>query len=195
MTIFKTHDLSKQEDLLFLKRMRSDDKGSFESIFNKYYKDLVLFSSNFVSDPTICEDIVQNVFMNLWEARYRLEIEVSLRAYLIRSVRNSCLEELRHHDVVGVHQKYMKDHSILDTHDTENYILYTDLHERLQLALSQLPECVRESFEMNRFQNLKYREIAHILNVSVRTVEDRVSKSLHHLRKELKDFCAFILFF
>ena len=79
--------------------------------------------------------------------------------------------------------------------NTENYILYSDLCRQLKNALEQLPPQEREVFEMSRLENIKYQEIANRLNISVRTVEVRISKALKQLRILLKDFYLLLFLF
>ena len=114
---------------------------------------------------------------------------------LLTAVRNSCFEELRHQEVVRTHQNYVMGSSNLIDYNTEHYLLYSDLNDHLQEAIKKLPEDMRTIFEMNRFKNLKYREIAEELNVSVRTVESKISKSLEFLRNHLSGFYDLILLF
>lgn len=179
--------LDTQQENFLLSALRQDNKEAFSLLFQKYYTDLVLFCGNFVRDKSSCEDIVQSIFLKLWNDRKNIRIETSLKSYLLRAVRNSCFDEFRHLEIVRQYESD-PDHSVLDSYDTENYILYSDLSAHLQQALDQLPAPYREAFEMNRFEGLKYREIAVRLNVSERTVEVRVSKALEMLRKLLKDF-------
>lgn len=179
--------LDTQQENFLLSALRQDNKEAFSLLFQKYYTDLVLFCGNFVRDKSSCEDIVQSIFLKLWNDRKNIRIETSLKSYLLRAVRNSCFDEFRHLEIVRQYESD-PDHSVLDSYDTENYILYSDLSAHLQQALDQLPAPYREAFEMNRFEGLKYREIAVRLNVSERTVEVRVGKALEMLRKLLKDF-------
>ena len=137
-------------------------------------KTFVLFSCVFLKEQNSSEDIVQDIFFRLWENRENLSIESSLKAYLLTAVKNSCFEELRHREVVRTHQNYVMGSSDLIDYNTEHYLLYSDLNDHLQEAIKKLPEDMRTIFEMNRFKNLKYREIAEELNVSVRTVESKI---------------------
>lgn len=179
--------LDTQQENFLLSALRQDNKEAFSLLFQKYYTDLVLFCGNFVRDKSSCEDIVQSIFLKLWNDRKSIRIETSLKSYLLRAVRNSCFDEFRHLEIVRQYESD-PDHSVLDSYNTENYILYSDLSAHLQQALDQLPAPYREAFEMNRYEGLKYREIAVRLNVSERTVEVRVGKALEMLRKLLKDF-------
>lgn len=183
------------EDITHIQRLKEGDIRSFDFLFSKYYKDLVLFCNVFLKDQSHSEDIVQDIFVRLWENRENLRIESSLKGYLMTSAKNNCFEELKHQEVVRNHQDYvMYRNDVLD-YDTEHYMLYTELNDRLQEAMQKLPEDMRIIFEMNRFKNLKYREIAEKLNVSVRTVENKISKTLELLRKQLNVFYDLILLF
>lgn len=181
------------EELHLLKGLKQGDKEAFSLLFKMYYKDLVLFGGNFLPDRLLCEDIVQSVFLKIWKDRDQLEIATSLKSYLLKSVRNNCLDELRHREVRREHETYVLSASGWGDVDTENYILYSDLSGHLQKALLKLPEACRIAFEMNRFEGLKYKEIAVRLQVSERTVEVRVGKALELLRVYLKEFFLLVL--
>lgn len=177
-----------------LERLRKGDKDIFSFLFTSYYKDFVLFAGTILQDRSICEDIVQSVFLRLWNDRERVVIETSLKSYFLKSIRNSCIDEIRHRYVIREHESFVMSGDLLDDVDTENYILYTDLADHLNEALAKLPANCREAFELNRFQGLKYKEIAEHLGVSVRTVEVRVGKALELLCLYLKDFLPALLF-
>jgi len=181
------------EEFNLLIELKQGDRKAFSMLFNKYYKNLVLFGGNFLPDRALCEDVVQSVFLKLWRDRTDLVIETSLKSFLLRSVRNSCLDEIRHKGVVREHESYSLIFDPSDDMDTEHYILYSDLQLHLEDALSKLPEACREAFELNRLEGLKYREIAERLNVSERTIEVRIGKALTLLRLHLKEFYSIIL--
>ena len=176
-------------------KLKPDDKQAFTRLFHTYYKDLVLFGGTYIPEKSTCEDIVQNIFLKLWNDRKSLEIENSLKSYLLKAVRNYCLDELRHRRIIDEHVAYELKSGSIDIDTTENYILYSDLCRQLKNALEQLPPQEREVFEMSRLENIKYQEIANRLNISVRTVEVRISKALKQLRILLKDFYLLLFFF
>jgi RNA polymerase sigma-70 factor (ECF subfamily) len=174
--------------------LKQGDTGIFSFLFRTYYKDLVLFGSTYIPDRSICEDIVQAVFLKLWDEREILKIETSLKSYLLTAVKNSCLDEIRHRYIVREHEAHTLSLLHLQEEiDTENYVLYSDLYHRLTEALSRLPESCRDTFEMNRFEGLKYKEIAARLKISERTVEVRIGRALLLLRQYLKDFLEVLL--
>jgi RNA polymerase sigma-70 factor (ECF subfamily) len=169
--------------------LKEGNREAFSLLFRAYYKDLVLFGGNLLpGDRDTCEDVVQSVFMKLWSDHRTIVIETSLKSYLLKAVRNACLDELRHRDVVHEHELYVQATRLADEMDTENYILYSDLQRHLQVALKKIPQPCREAFEMNRFDGLKYREIAERLQLSERTVEVRIAKAIDLLKKHMKEF-------
>ena len=168
------------DDRFLVIALKQDDKQAFTRLFHAYYKDLVLFGGTYIPEKSTCEDIVQNIFLKLWNDRKTLEIENSLKSYLLKAVRNYCLDELRHRRIIDEHVAYE---------------LNSDLCRQLKNALEQLPPQEREVFEMSRLENIKYQEIANRLNISVRTVEVRISKALKQLRILLKDFYLLLFFF
>lgn len=184
--------LDKQQENFVLAALKQDSKEAFSLLFQTYYADLVLFSGNFVKDKHSCEDIVQSIFLKLWHDRRTIQIETSIKSYLLKAVRNSCLDEYRHIEIVRKYETEYKS-SVLDNYDTDNYILYSDLFAHLTRALDKIPPLYKEAFVLNRFEGLKYREIAEKLDVSERTVEVRMSKTLDLLRKQLKDFFIFLI--
>jgi RNA polymerase sigma-70 factor (ECF subfamily) len=181
------------EEHYLLTELCQGNKEAFSLLFRKYYKDMVLFGGNFLYDRTRCEDIVQTIFTQLWENRETLVIETSLKSFLLQSVRNGCIDELRHRQSIKEHEIYTEAFGPLGDMDTENYILYSDLKTHLDDALDKLPETYRQAFVMNRFDGLKYKEIAQKLEVSERTVEVRIGKAIGLLRHYLKDFFILIL--
>lgn len=175
------------EEKFLLSELNKGNKDVFSLLFKKYYKDLVLFAGNILQDKERCEDIVQDIFVKLWENRNTLAIETSLKSFLLKSVKNGCLDELRHRKTIKEYETYVLAYSerVLNTGD---YVLYSNLKSHLDKALEKLPEVCREAFVMNRFEGLKYREISEKLEVSERTVEVRIGKAIGLLRIYLKDF-------
>ncbi|MDL2212869.1 RNA polymerase sigma-70 factor [Bacteroides sp. OttesenSCG-928-N06] len=170
-----------------LDELKRGKEEAFEWIFKSWYTDLVLYAGMFIPEKPKCEDIAQTLFMKIWEERETLRIETSLKAYLVRAVRNSCLDELKHREVM---RTYEEKHKLLLTEipNAEDYTLYSDLAGHLQTALEQLPPLVKETFELNRFGGLKYKEIAQKQGVSERSIEVRIGKALQFLRQHLKEY-------
>lgn len=188
---FRCYNMKEEHNLL--EELKQGNKIAYSLLFNRYYKDLVLFGGNFLPNKQLCEDIVQSIFLKLWKDREIIEIATSLKSFLLRSVQNSCLDELRHKGVIREHESYSLIFGTDDNMDIDNYVLYSDLNAHLKTALLKLPIVCREAFEMNRLEGLKYREIAEQLKVSERTVEVRIGKALSLLREYLKEFLLTVL--
>lgn len=182
---------SEQELILQLKE---GDKEAFTWLFRKYYRDLVLFAGNYILDKDTCEDIVQNVFVNLWAKRGETDVKVSPKSFLLKSVQNACLDALRHKKTVYQHEAFIASWAQNFDLSTEHYILYSDLEKHVADALEKLPLQYRETFELSRIQGIKYKDIAKKFDVSERTIEERIGKTIKLLRYYLKDFLHFLLF-
>ncbi|TCK80832.1 RNA polymerase sigma-70 factor [Albibacterium bauzanense] len=161
----------------------------FEELFKAHFKALYAYAYTFLKDELAAEEIVQNLFMRLWEKKEDLMVHTSIKAFLYRSVYNDSLNYLKHQKVklkYQQHQVYvMKDES---SEASSSRVQLKELEERLHEALSRLPEGCRTVFQMSRFEELKYREIADRLNISIKTVENQMGKALKLLRLELIDF-------
>lgn len=182
-----TTSISLVEKVL-ISKFRAGDHLAFSNIFNAYYPDLVIFASRFTNDLMDSEEIVQDSFVKLWEKRESININISLKSYLLKIIHNKCIDWLRHNKIMQTHNRYVMENSPRFEYDTDNYVLYSELQQQLEAALCKLPEEILEAFHMNRYKGLKYHEIAKVLGVSVRTVEVRIGKALGMLRNHLKDY-------
>jgi RNA polymerase sigma-70 factor (ECF subfamily) len=178
---------------ILLEKVRENDQSSFSVIFTGYYSDMVQFAGTFINDLDTCEDIVQNAFVDFWENRETLIILSSLKSYLLKMIQNRCIDWLRHMKIREQYNNYADHHLRLMENDTENYILRSELEVNLEKALKLLPSEISFAFRLNRQEGLTYKEIAERENVSVRTIEMRISKALVLLREHLKDYLITIL--
>ena len=169
-----------------LYKLINGDEDSFTFIFNKYYKGLVLFAMDFVSDRDKAEEIVQGVFVKLWENHEKLEIKSSLKSYLLKSVQNKCLDYHKHHKI----KRNFEDTFIKKTQpfqSADDYLAY-DFIESVEKCIKKLPERTRQIFKLSRYHNMKHKDIAKQLNISVKTVEAGIGAALQQLRKDMKDW-------
>lgn len=178
---------------VLLGKLKKDDQSAFSVVFTQYYSDLVRFSFKFTNDLNISEEIVQDVFLRLWENRSSLEIHTSLKSYLLKNVQNRSIDSLRHTGITNQYVSMVLNNVIVSQNDTENYVFFSELQANYNNALKKIPVQYADVFRMSRMEGLKYQEIADELGVSVRTVEVRLSKALGMLREELKDFLLLYL--
>lgn len=157
-------------------------------LFTAYYSDLVMFAATFLKDINSSEEIVQDVFLQLWEDRDVIIITTTLKSFLLKLIQNKCLDWFRHVKVRNSHYELVINSPILLECDTENYILRSEIEDIVEKALKKIPEEISEAFRLNRYDGLKYKEIAEKMYVSNRTIEVRIGKVLQILRYELKDY-------
>lgn len=172
--------------------IKSSNHGVFELVFNYYYSGLVVYADQIIKNTEISEDIVQSVFMKLWETRENIEIR-SFRSYFIQCVKNRCIDHLRSQQVKNRFDNRIPDADHLVMEDdlwTKN-----ELSELIERAIEDLPPRCREVFWMSRNENLKIAEIAEKLNISKRTVETQISKALKILRVKLIDYISLLIFY
>lgn len=185
---------------IFARIIFQESEEAFKDLFFDFFGPLCLFAGRYIEDKATCEDVVQEVFFQIWEHRKQLKIQQSARNYLITSVRNACIDYLRANQMkLQYTQAFDINESIINKHaineEASSVLAISELKEQLDKSLAKLPEAVRQAFELNRFEDLTYNEIAVQMNVSVKTVEAYISKALKLLRIELKDFLPFISLF
>jgi RNA polymerase sigma-70 factor (ECF subfamily) len=138
-------------------------------------------------------DIVQDVFVKFWNDCKKLDVQFSIRSYLFVAVKNKCFDVLRKKNRNIKVQEISNEYDIADE-AFETYIL-SELETLFNNSLTKLPERCREVFELSRLHGLKNREIAAKLNLSEKTVENQITKALHILREELKDYLPLLILF
>jgi RNA polymerase sigma-70 factor (ECF subfamily) len=168
-----------------MEALRQGDETAFDALFRSWYAPLVRYASGFTDgDVDEAEDLVQQAFVKLWEQRGQLEVQHSLKAYLYRMVHNLALNRLRSArsgQRYAEHQLRQMEHAHVEPPSGD------ELPQRLQKALDLLPPQCRAIFELSRFEELKYREIAEQLGISIKTVETQMGRALKTLRRELAD--------
>lgn len=171
------------------------DESAFDALFRAHYLGLCRYAQAILKgSPDDSEDIVQQVFIKIWEHRQTLSIQWSLKAYLYKMTHNRCLNFVRD---TQTRAKHHQENALFMEKQTEPSMgdALQHLSERVQQALETLPTECRRIFELSRFESLKYREIADQLGISIKTVETQMGKALQRLRLELADFQALLLLF
>jgi RNA polymerase sigma-19 factor, ECF subfamily len=174
-------------DSEIIRRIRQGDAGQFESLFRSSYVSLVRYAKTLVKDHDTAEEIVQDLFFRLWQDKEKIKIESSLNGYLFRAVHNRCLHLIEHNRVVDKHAREVGYSQNENVENPSEIIQYNELQSRIAKILARLPERCGRIFCMNRFEGLKYAEIAEILSVSVKTVEANMGKALKEFRKALTE--------
>ncbi len=185
-----------QEQIL-LRKIKLGDENAFRYVFETHYGLLCSIASEFLKDDFLAETIVGDVILYLWEKRETIEIQSSLRAYLVKAVRNKCLNYGQLQYVVK-ETRLSEQEEFLDTNGTflisDSQPLATLLEKELEIeiekSINNLPEECRLVFQMSRFDQLKYEDIAQELNISVNTVKYHVKNALAKLRGDLSKYIS-----
>lgn len=182
-----------KNDALLVAALKFDSHEAFVKIFRQYYANLVRFTERFIPDKSTCEDIVQEAFIRVWINRKKLETDTSIRSYLISLVQNLALNELRHRKVKMLYEDM--NHEPILSLSPDEHMFFSELSDAYETALAKLDPEVRETLMLSRQEKLKYSEIAQRLNISVRTVESRISKAIKYLQQNLQIYKSLIFIF
>ena len=185
-----------------LVRLKDGDSDAFESVFKFLYEPLVHFADEYISDLESARNIVQNIFMKLWEKHALVDPDSNLRAYLYIAARNACLSHLRHLRLETAYfEKSRKNYEDLEL----NYealeelkmeqIDFSNLEKLIHDTINSLPERCREVFLMSRYDQLKNKEIAEKLNISVKAVEANITRAMNKLRENTKEYLQELVLF
>jgi RNA polymerase sigma-70 factor (ECF subfamily) len=175
-----------------LVNIQNGNLEEFERLFRFYYPLLCHYAAKFVKDSDQAEEIVQNLFCQIWEDRRKLKIHTSLKAYLYKATYLNSLQFLRKKGIRTQYENHLKKTRINNSSFNQN-IEEKEIQSIIQNTLSNLPERCSKIFKMSRFEGLKYHEIADKLSISVKTVEANMGKALKAFRKNLKDYVSIIV--
>lgn len=178
-----------------LKSQKNLDKPTFEKLFKEFYPFLLAFARKYVPDESDCKDIIHNVFLNLWQKRDTVEMENSLKPYLFRSVYNRCLNHLRSQKRIIHNDLLLEGDALESAVESGDFLVHSELEMQIRDAVNSLPDKCRRIFVLSRFEEKKYKEIAKIEGVSIKTVEAQMTKALKLLREKLIDFLIIVLIF
>ncbi|MGN6507870.1 MAG: RNA polymerase sigma-70 factor [Chitinophaga sp.] len=161
------------------------DLQAFERLFREHHAHCLAFAIHYTGDPYEAEEVVQLVFSQLWEKRAGILINGSERSYLFTAIRHTAISQWRKQSVRAEKELsfgQMQEHSV------HLSVQARELEQKLQLALEKLPERCREVFLLSRKEQLKYAEIAAVMDISVKTVENQMGKALKILHRELREY-------
>ena len=175
----------KQKDDTLLSEIKRNDLNAFDELFRRYYAGLCAFAMQYVSKED-AEEVVQDTMVWLWENREYVIVDVSLKGYLFRTIRNKCLSHIARDKMKEkVHTEVLeRSHA----QDEEDVCITKEMGKNIEEEMAKLPDSYRVALEMNRFEGKTYKEIAGELNVSPKTIDYRIQQALKALRKGLKEY-------
>lgn len=174
-----------QSSSTIFENIRNGDETAFNALFDQHYTALCFFASKYLNDMDLSRSLVQELFVNLWEKREKLNIKQSVKSYLYTAVKNRAIDFLR-----SVKEKEPLSENIDNWQQTpfHDLIEESELNERINKSINTLPSKCREVFVLCRFEEMKYLEIAKELGISIKTVEMHMSHALKKIRSDLSDY-------
>lgn len=182
-----------QDSNHLFQKVRQDDMLAFETLFKRLYPRLKDFAEKVVKEPAIAEDIIQEVFIKVWEKREKINA-VNIEAFFFKVLRNQCITHIKHLKVIenvktGINVlREAEEVYRIDFVRNEPYILVEkELEQEIEKTLKELPDKCREVFIMSRIEGLKNREIADKLNINIKNVERHITRALKTFRLRFGD--------
>jgi len=170
----------------WLTGLRNGDESALRSIFDRHYPLLLGDIYRLIPDEDTCKDLAQEVFVELWRKRAELDIYTSLRAYLRRAAINRALNYIKANKRIVLEEPEDKHYAPYDAaSEVQAKSRQDDLEQALADAIELLPEKCRQVFTLSRFEHLSHREIAEQLGISVKTIENQITKAMRMLRETL----------
>lgn len=171
------------------------DSPDFDNLYLTYFNALHRYAYTMVADKIIAEEMVHQVFWKILERKEGIQIHTSIKAYLYRSVYHECLNYFKHQKIKKAYESNAVNQEKSYSDHTVNKLQYKELEQKVKVAINGLPEQCRTIFQLSRFEELKYAEIAHQLGLSVKTVETQMSRALKKLRVQLVDYLPLLIWF
>jgi len=173
---------------------QSDHQSAFDVMYLEYHAVLNRYAYALVKDADVAEDTVHNVFLKLLENHVDIATIENAKAYLYRAIYNEAMNYIKHRQVKLTYENKLLPKTEEQMEDSSNSVQFKELKAAVSAALNQLPEQCRTVFQLSRHENLKYKEIALELDISVNTVEKHMVKALSRLRTTLAEYLPLLTF-
>lgn len=185
----------KKQDEIFIKGLKDKDAVIFGQLFACYHARLFRFAESYLFDAQATEDVIQEVFIKLWEMQ-PLNIDRSLKAYLFLMVKNRCIDHLRSLQVEDKNRRKLFEAQAVS--DSTDIVLDERSEALIKKTINEMPEQCKQVYQLSVFQNLKYQEIATELNISVSAVKVQMFRARKYLKEHLgglrNNLSVFLLF-
>ena len=175
----------KDEDIL--KRIIDNDQKALESLYHKYYLSLCDFAFSYVKSIDFAEEVVSDVFLNIWMNRCEIHIKTSIKSYLFTSVKNQSINFLNSQKVNFEDIEILERKDEFSDYNADSHLNYSEMLTEVERIIEQLPPQRRIIFKLNRIDGLKYKEIADLLSISVHTVQKQMTEAVKHISRSYAD--------
>lgn len=174
--------LTLNQDKVLIDRLRNGDELALTELYNRFWQLLFVSAYNIIKDKELCEDIIQDIFMNIWHNREKLEINISLKGYMYACARYQVFNQFKKNKD-KIHVELFDDLDKRFQYATpETQMMHDELVLQINSIVETLPEKCQQVYKLSREEQLSHKEIAERLNISVKTVENHITKALQVLR-------------
>lgn len=181
-------------DAALLDLFRSGNMQAYEELYQRYWSLLYIAAYKVLRQEEDAKDIVQEIFLSLLQKGAQLELSTSFSGYLYTSVRYKVLDRIRHLEVKERYFNSLQHYADTNEQTADSRILERELQEKMEQAMDLLPDKMRTVFELSRNEELSHREIAHLLQISDKTVKKQIANALKMLRIKLGKTIVMLLF-
>lgn len=182
----------KSRQCVNIKALSIGDKDEFTSLYTQYWNQVYSFSRLYLVNPDTAEEVVQEVFIKVWEAKETLRDDVDFKGFLFIVTRNLIFSKFRK-DLNEDYYKLTVLNALEQSYTIEDELEAKDLSAYIDILIQNLPPRCKEIFILSRTENMSYKEIAEKLAISEKTVENQISKALGYLKKNLRLLSVFLL--
>lgn len=175
------------QDVHYFSRLKAGEEKAFDYFFNQYYSGLCVFANRFLKSSHHSEEVVQEIFLKLWRDRRMIDINSSVKSYLFTAVKNLCIDALKHRKVSHEYIERITNSIPGSKNETWETFVESELYELLEKAVEKLPQECRKIFRDSRFKHIPNREIASSSGLSIKTIENQLTKAIKFIKTELKD--------
>jgi RNA polymerase sigma-70 factor (ECF subfamily) len=178
-----------------MQEIKADNMFAFDALYKKYSKRLYKFGYSILKSQEEAENLIQDVYLNLWENRYKVEKDSSIKSYLFTIAYNSAITIIRKKARESEFVEYLKTLQEISEEPVNMAFEYNELTNKLEEIIKALPQRQKEVYLLHRVEGLKYNEIAERLNISMNTIENHMSRALKTIRKKLGNYSLIAILF
>jgi RNA polymerase sigma-70 factor, ECF subfamily len=182
------HDFSTYSDEKLMQEIKADNMFAFDVLYKKYCKRLYKFGNSILKSQGETENLIQDVFLKLWENRHKVEKDSSIKSYIFTITYNSAISILRKKARESEFVEYLKSLQEIKEEPVNVELEYKELTNKLDSVVNALPLRQKEIYLLHNVEGLKYTEIAEHLSISVNTVENHMSRAIKTIREKLAVF-------
>jgi RNA polymerase sigma-70 factor (ECF subfamily) len=175
-------------DEKLMQEIRADNMYAFDALYVKYCKRVYKFAYSILKTREETENLMQDVFLNLWENRHKVEKDSSVKSYIFTITYHSAISVIRKKARESEFVLYLKSVQKIDEEPVDVVLEYTELKNKVDEIINALPKRQKEVYQLHKVEALKYNEIAERLHISVNTIENHMSRALKAIREKIGNY-------